>query len=80
MSAELEALEKAVAASGGQSGLAAKLSTAEKPIAQGHVWYWLRRLQKAPPNQVLAIEAATGVSRHELRPDIYPPPAASEAA
>jgi DNA-binding transcriptional regulator YdaS (Cro superfamily) len=30
---------------------------------------------------VLKVEAATGISRHELRPDIYPiePPAAVEA-
>ena len=27
---------------------------------------------QAPAERVLAIEAATGVSRHELRPDIYP--------
>lgn len=25
-----------------------------------------------PPEHVLKIEAATGVSRHDLRPDIYP--------
>jgi len=27
---------------------------------------------RVPAERVLAIEAATGVSRHELRPDIYP--------
>lgn len=26
-----------------------------------------------PPEHVLKVEAATGISRHELRPDIYPP-------
>lgn len=25
-----------------------------------------------PPIHVLAVEAATGISRHDLRPDIYP--------
>ena len=25
------------------------------------------------PEHVLTVEAATGISRHELRPDIYPP-------
>lgn len=27
---------------------------------------------KIPAERVLAVEAATGVSRHKLRPDIYP--------
>jgi DNA-binding transcriptional regulator YdaS (Cro superfamily) len=31
-----------------------------------------------PPLRVLAVERATGVPRHELRPDLYPEP--SEAA
>jgi DNA-binding transcriptional regulator YdaS (Cro superfamily) len=73
MSAELDALKRAVDTAGSQAKFAERLSAfSEKPVAQAHVWYWLRKLQKAPPNQVLAIEAATGISRHELRPDIYP--------
>jgi hypothetical protein len=32
---------------------------------------WLRA-GRVPAERVLAVEAATGVSRHELRPDIYP--------
>lgn len=32
---------------------------------------WLRR-GNIPAERVLALEAATGVSRHILRPDIYP--------
>lgn len=27
-----------------------------------------------PPNKVLDVEAATGISRHELRADIFGPP------
>lgn len=30
------------------------------------------RLRPCPPQLVLPIEKATGISRHELRPDIYP--------
>lgn len=30
--------------------------------------------RKAPPEHVLALEAISGVSRHILRPDLYPPP------
>lgn len=33
---------------------------------------WLSA-NKIPAERVLAIEKATGISRHELRPDIYPP-------
>jgi DNA-binding transcriptional regulator YdaS (Cro superfamily) len=28
--------------------------------------------RRVPAIRVLAIEAATGISRHELRPDLYP--------
>lgn len=37
------------------------------PMAVSH---WKAR--GVPAHQVLAIESATGVSRHTLRPDIYP--------
>lgn len=33
-----------------------------------------------PPERVLEIERATGVPRHELRPDIYPAPSAPTAS
>jgi len=41
-------------------------------ITQGAVSQWLRR--GVPPGRVIAIERATGgkVTRHELRPDLYP--------
>lgn len=44
---------------------------------------WLRDGKPLPAEHVLAIEAATGISRHDLRPDIYPredPPAPPPAA
>jgi hypothetical protein len=30
--------------------------------------------KRVPAERVLAVEAITGISRHDLRPDIYPPP------
>jgi DNA-binding transcriptional regulator YdaS (Cro superfamily) len=38
------------------------------------VWNWINRDRKVPAEFVLAIERATGgrVTRHQLRPDIYP--------
>ncbi len=33
-----------------------------------------RRSGRVPAERVLAVEAASGVPRHELRPDLYPTP------
>jgi DNA-binding transcriptional regulator YdaS (Cro superfamily) len=41
-------------------------------IAQPSVWYWLHKAKPLPAEHVLTVEAATGISRHDLRPDIYP--------
>jgi len=34
----------------------------------------VKKWSSVPTKHVLAVEAATGIPRHELRPDIYPPP------
>jgi len=69
------ALDRAVVAAGGQSALARAIG-----VQQAHVWYWLKkRGGKVPAEQVLPIEAATGVPRHELRPDLYPTPDSAAA-
>ena len=62
----LTALQDAVAKAGGQTALARAIGK-----TQGHISQWLRR-EYVPAEEVLKIEAATGVSRHDLRPDIYP--------
>jgi DNA-binding transcriptional regulator YdaS (Cro superfamily) len=36
------------------------------------VWKWVQSSKRVPAEFVRKIEAATGVSRHDLRPDIYP--------
>jgi DNA-binding transcriptional regulator YdaS (Cro superfamily) len=66
------ALEKAIKTAGSQVELARRISKPDRPIRQQHVWNWLRRDKKVPPEVVLDIERETGVSRHDLRPDIYP--------
>ena len=58
------ALEKAIKAVGSSVRLAAMLGVKYQSIQ-----YWKRRI---PAERVLEIERITGVSRHELRPDIYP--------
>lgn len=62
-----EALKRAVAVLGGQTAMARLLG-----ISQPSVWYWVDKGRALPPEHVLAVEEATGISRHDLRPDIYP--------
>lgn len=67
-------LETAVKAVGGVGALARGLG-----ISQPSVSNW----QKVPAERVLAVESLSGVSRHVLRPDLYPGearPARSAAA
>lgn len=59
-------LDRAIAEAGSGSALAKVAGVT--PMA---VSYW--KIRGVPARHVLTIELATGVSRHELRPDIYPP-------
>jgi DNA-binding transcriptional regulator YdaS (Cro superfamily) len=61
------ALSDAVDLAGSQSALARGLG-----VTQATVWKWLRRAKGASAEYVLAIESLTGISRHNLRADIYP--------
>lgn len=66
-----DALEKAKKLAGGAAALARLLNEiALKPITPQAVTQW----DAVPPARVLEVERVTGVSRHELRPDFYPPP------
>lgn len=58
-------LERAIQAAGTGRALAVLLGVT--PMA---VSYWKTR--GVPARQAIPIEKATGVSRHELRPDLYP--------
>ncbi len=62
-----QALAKAIKEAGGQAALA-RLCKTSQPL----VWYWLHNAKQVPATYVLTIEAATSVSKHDLRPDIYP--------
>lgn len=69
----LTPLERAVEKVGGQTALASKISKLTgTAIKQSDVRNWINRDKKLPAEYVLAIEKVAGVSRHELRPDIYP--------
>lgn len=64
-------LRSIIQKAGGPVKVAAALGITSSAVSQ-----WKR----VPPERVLAMEAATGVPRYELRPDMYPPPPSSEAA
>ena len=60
-----DGLDRAIDAAGGVAQLARKIG-----ISQPSVSNW----SKVPAQRVVAVEAATGVSRNELRPDLYSEP------
>ena len=62
-----EALEAAVKAMGSQQALADLCE-----VSQTAVWKWLQSSKRLPAEHVLRVEEATTISRHWLRPDIYP--------
>jgi DNA-binding transcriptional regulator YdaS (Cro superfamily) len=70
-------IKKAVDICGSQVALAKAVGKTQK-----HVWNWMNRDKRVPAEYVLDIEKATNgqVSRHELRPDIYPPEDNQDAA
>jgi len=67
----LECLQRAIAIVGGQSAMARACG-----LKQGHIWAWLNKASRCPAEHVLGVEEATGgeISRHQLRPDLYPHP------
>jgi DNA-binding transcriptional regulator YdaS (Cro superfamily) len=61
-------LDRAIKAAGNQQLLAELIG-----VKQQHVSYWVNKGRKRVPAEYCArIEAATGVGKHELRPDVFP--------
>jgi DNA-binding transcriptional regulator YdaS (Cro superfamily) len=56
-------LERAVRTVGGQAKFAQLIGITAQAVSQ-----W----DEVPPLRVLEVERISGVSRHELRPDLYP--------
>lgn len=69
------ALDRAKEAVGGNVGLAKLLSDQGHRITSQAVSQW----DRVPADRVLSVESVTGVSRHDLRPDIYPVEAREQA-
>ncbi|WDS36210.1 YdaS family helix-turn-helix protein [Pseudoxanthomonas sp.] len=77
----MDAIKRAIESVGNASELARRLGVVPMTITQ-----WKRRKQ-IPAERCLEVEAITGISRHDLRPDVFgpapakkPKPAQSEAA
>lgn len=66
MKYELTPLRKAVAIAGGQASLAREIGT-----KQQNIWAWLQKGGRVPAEFAAPIERVTGVSKQELRPDIF---------
>lgn len=62
-----EALREAVVRVGSQAAMARLIG-----VAQPSVWRWLKQGHALPGRHVLAVEKATGISRHDLNPVFYP--------
>lgn len=69
----LAALKRAIEAAGGPSAVGRLFQVSHSAVLQ-----WKR----CPAERVLILAAATGgaVSKEELRPDLYPPPAGDRSA
>lgn len=62
-----EALTACRDAAGSDSQMARDLD-----VPQSTMWRWLNQTKQLPAEYVLRAEQIYGVSRHALRPDIYP--------
>lgn len=61
----MEALTRAIESAGGVSKLASSIGANQNVVSN-----WKKR-GKVPAQQCIAVESATGISRHELRPDVF---------
>lgn len=66
-SPEVVALSRAIERLGSQRKLAQLIGMSQQGVSK-----MVRLGRPLPPRYVLAVEAATGVSKHDLAPDIYP--------
>jgi len=60
---------------GSQAELARRLREQGKAVKQQHIWNWLNRDKKVPPDMAKPICAAFNglIAPHDLCPDLYPP-------
>jgi DNA-binding transcriptional regulator YdaS (Cro superfamily) len=73
---EISLMEKVRAAGGGAVALSRELSLSGKPLRPQAVSQWTQ----VPAERVLEVERITGISRHDLRPDVFGPAVESKVA
>lgn len=73
----IQALQKAVNVAGGQTELAKAIDPTRRRLKQQNIWTWLNRDKKTSAKWVVKVSQATGVPCHQLRPDIFPAPLAT---
>lgn len=72
-------LAKAIRLAGGQKGLAERINQHLPPdvtrIRQAHVWSWLHRSHRVPPEYAIALQLAVdgAVTAAEVCPDTFRP-------
>lgn len=69
----IEPLNRAIDIVGSQTAFGRLLGVSQMSVSR-----WSRGLVAFPPEHVLTVERETGVSRHELRPDVYGPAATAQ--
>ena len=67
-------LNRAIGIAGSQTALARLLGVSQMAVSR-----WSRGVSQLPPEHVLTVERETGISRHDLRPDVFGPAPASLA-
>ncbi|MGD9766805.1 MAG: transcriptional regulator [Pseudolabrys sp.] len=65
----IDIVQRGAKKAGGMTALADALGIKHPSM---HSW------KRVPAERVLAFEQATGIPRHEIRPDIYPPPSGAK--
>lgn len=65
----VEPLRRAIEKAGGPTAVGRLFGISSQAVSQ-----W----ERCPPPRVLALAHASGVPPHELRPDLYPPPVATD--
>lgn len=64
----MDKILNAISAAGGVSALANRLGVKSPTVSQ-----WRHGVRPVPPRLAIQIESITGVSRHDLRPDVFGP-------
>jgi DNA-binding transcriptional regulator YdaS (Cro superfamily) len=70
----IQSLNRAIEIVGSQTAFGRLLSVSQMSVSR-----WSRGVVAFPPEHVLTVERETGISRHDLRPDVYGPASAATA-